>query len=512
MDLNDVLGAEEFGNATPATPEAENASTAVASEHSKPLDPPAAITNKQYASLPPSTPRRIHILGTGSIGKLIAHSLRGLPTPPPVTLLFHRYKLLEAWQRGKKEIVLQTNGVDVGRGGFDVELKPEITIQHGVVLEKSQADVYDTREQGILPHEAAKVLGQQAIERREQTPERRDALSGLGPNEEEEQQTLVRRRRPGARAGRGDWAESNEPIASLIVTTKAGITISALSAIRHRLTRETTICFLQNGMGVIDDVNTQLFPDEATRPSYVQGIITHGVNVPQGVAESNPFFAVHAGLGTLALGVVPRAPPSDNNEEAKDPDIDCPPTSRHLIRSLTASPVLCAAAFTPIELLQLQLEKLAVNSVLNPLTSLVDARNGAILYNFSLTRTMRLLLAETSLVLRSLPEIKHLPNTALRFSAERLERLVVGVANKTSENISSMLADVRNGRKTEIEYINGYIVKRGEEVGVRCVVNYAIMMTVVGKTMIVSREVRGEVPVEEGFTEEPKVQGRVERY
>ncbi|KAI7164250.1 hypothetical protein KC352_g26361, partial [Hortaea werneckii] len=167
----------------------------------------------------------------------------------------------------------------------------------------------------------------------------------------------------------------------------------------------------------------------------------------------------------------------------------------YLLRTLTRTPVLAAVGFPPTELLQQQLEKLAVNSILNPLTALIDSRNGDILHNFALTRTMRLMLAETSLVIRSLPELHALPNVDVRFSASRLETLVVSVAHQTRDNISSMLADVRGGRRTEVEFINGYIVRRGEEMGVKCVVNYAMMQAVLGKALITQREVGGDVPV-----------------
>ncbi|KAI7152023.1 hypothetical protein KC352_g28215 [Hortaea werneckii] len=271
-------------------------------------------------------------------------------------------------------------------------------------------------------------------------------------------------------------------------------------------------------MGVVDEVNKQLFPREEDRPNYVQGIITHGVNVPPAVAERDPFYAVHAGHGTIALGLLPRAetksqdqpsqPEQDDNTSSTSPSSSTSPpsqrsevqreawnTARYLLRTLTRTPVLAAVGFPPTELLQQQLEKLAVNSILNPLTALIDSRNGDILHNFALTRTMRLMLAETSLVIRSLPELHALPNVDVRFSASRLETLVASVAHQTRNNISSMLADVRGGRRTEVEFINGYIVRRGEEMGVKCVVNYAMMQAVLGKSLITQREVGDDVPV-----------------
>ncbi|KAK5113151.1 hypothetical protein LTR85_010969 [Meristemomyces frigidus] len=452
--------------------------------------------DRQYAAQP-EQPRRIHILGTGSIGKLVAHSLRGIANPPPITLVFHRYRLLEAWEQSKKQITIQDDDFKVPRGGYDVELMSEVRRQHGVELENGQPSVYDFPDE-VQPHEAAKILEQQ---RKENAATQHQEL-GAGGQAPLSPPQDGKKRRP----GRGDYAMSNEPIHNLIVTTKAAFTIPALSAVKHRLSSNSTVCFLQNGMGIIDDVNKQLFPKEADRPNYVQGIITHGVNVPPAAAERDPFFAVHAGHGTIALGLLPRSGIKQTtitgrkDSDSRDVKTEFfPPSARYLLRTLTRTPVLCAVGFTPTELLQQQLEKLAVNSILNPLTSLLDARNGALLHNFALTRTMRLLLAETSLVIRTLPELQGIPNINTRFSAERLETLVISVAHKTRDNVSSMLADVRAGRRTEIEYINGYIVRRGEEVGIKCVVNYGIMQTVVGKCMITQREAQDAVPMETGL-------------
>ena len=431
--------------------------------------------DRQYATQT-SVPRRIHILGTGSIGKLVAHSIRGIANPPPVTLLLHRRSLLRAWEESAKEITVRDDGIEVKRKGYEVELLPLVRRQHGVELKEGEADLYEHADQ-VKPHEAAKVFKEEGAQQ-----QIFDALSYEEPQVEA--------------------PKEDGTIHNLIVTTKAAFTVNALANIRHRLAPTSTICFLQNGMGIIDEVNEKLFPNEQDRPNYMQGIITHGVNVPPEIPErQRAFYAVHAGHGTVALSLIPssrakrttkdliRSTSSDIHDTQSELWAD---SSRYLLRTLTRTPVLCAVGFTPTELLQLQLEKLAVNSVLNPLTVILDARNGSILYNFAITRTMRLLLAETSLVIRSLPELQNIPNVATRFSAQRLETLVVSVANTTRDNISSMLADVRGGRQTEVEYINGYIVKRGEEIGIKCVVNYSTMQMVIAKSTMVQREVRGE--------------------
>lgn len=409
------------------------------------------------------------------MGKLVAHSLRGIANPPQVSLIFHRYRLLQAWENGRKEIVLDTDGYKVPRSGFDVELAVPPKREHGVPVNHESTTVHEHPD-NQAPHEVAKTLEEEEVQE--------DQTGGSLP---------------------GDRAKSNEPIHSLIVTVKAPFTISALSAVKHRILPTTTVCFLQNGAGIIQDVNEALFPDPATRPNYMQGILTHGVNSPK---SADPFFAIHAGHGTIALGLLPRssssAPSSDSANPAEEIQkaVKFAPTSRYLLRTLTRTPALAAVGLPPAELHQQQLEKLAINAVINPLTVMLDAPNGSILYNYAITRTMRLLLAEISLVLRSLPELRGLPNVNTRFSAARLETLVVSVANSTRENISSMLSDVRGGRQTEIKWINGYIVRRGEELGVQCVCNYMLMQMVEGKHNMIERELADKIPIERDLTGE----------
>lgn len=279
----------------------------------------------------------------------------------------------------------------------------------------------------------------------------------------------------------------DSPIHNLIVTVKATQVTSAIQAVKHRLLPHSTILFLQNGMGIVEEVNETLFPDPETRPNYMLGINSHGVN------SDTPCSVKHAGHGIIKIGLLPRIP-FHELKLAKQPSVLWGASSRYLLRTLTRTPILAAVGLSPSDLLQAQLEKLAVNCIINPLTVLLDGRNGDILHNFHLSRVRYLLLAEISLVLQNLPELKGIPNVKLRFSPERLDAMVVSVAQKTAENISSMLQDVRRGMRTEVEYINGYVVKRGEEIGLKAVMNYMLLQTVIGKQQMVSKEIDNYAP------------------
>lgn len=360
----------------------------------------------------------------------MAHAIRGVPDPPPVTLLCHRPTLKEDFEKAGNIIKLRTGRHVEEQSGYDVELvhptRWDSGVAHGALFE----------------HERSVGVG------------------------------------------------NEELIFSLVVTVKAPDTVAALKPILHRLSSASTILFLQNGMGATEECAEKLFLDPLKRPSCMVGVNSHGVHATSSVA------ATHAGLGTIMLGLLPRVPSKDTHcrHVVNDGNYGWNTSSRYLLRTLTRVPLLAAVALSPIELQLAQLEKLAINCLINPLTVLLDCRNGDMLNNFAVSRTMLLLLAEISLVLQSLPELQGLPNLKLRFSPERLQHLAVGVAHKTADNISSMLQDVRRGARTEVEYMNGYIVKRGEELGIKPVMNYMLMQMVIGKQQMISRETDKYLP------------------
>ena len=358
-----------------------------------------------------------YVLGTGSIGLLVAHSLRRLEQSPRICLLLHRTDLVESFQPKNTICLLnKETGQTDRQSGYSFE-----SLESGL-----QNDV--------------------PFWRRFHARHTMHSQEGLIPERE--------------------W-----PIRSLVVACKAPATVSALQSVKHRISAETTICLMQNGMGQVEELNKRVFEDPATRPTYMLGIVTHGLYV------SEPFTAVHAGIGKISIGIL-------RDMQEPQATIDQPkPSSKHLLRILNQAPSLNCTVFDYAELLQLQFEKLAVNCIVNPLTALIDIHNGGILENDPLSDVQRALITEISKVIQVLPEMRGLERLRTRFSLENLTERFIYMTKLTAHNSSSMREDVRAKRDTEIEYVNGYIVKRGKEVGVECVANTLVMQLVKGKTI-----------------------------
>ena len=72
----------------------------------------------------------------------------------------------------------------------------------------------------------------------------------------------------------------------------------------------------------------------------------------------------------------------------------------------------------------------------------------------------------------------------MNFDFDKEFENVMHVASVTGENICSMLADVRNKRRTEVDRINGAAVSEGAKVGVAAPLNELITNLIHAKELL----------------------------
>ncbi|GIQ64122.1 putative 2-dehydropantoate 2-reductase [Paenibacillus cisolokensis] len=112
--------------------------------------------------------------------------------------------------------------------------------------------------------------------------------------------------------------------------------------------------------------------------------------------------------------------------------------------------------------------KLLLNAVINPLTAIYGVRNGALPEDPARLRLMLALHKETEEVLRA---------AGMAPSEDGWKRLL-DVCASTSANVSSMLADIRAGRRTEIDWINGGVSALARKAGLSSPLNDAMVTLV----------------------------------
>ncbi len=114
-------------------------------------------------------------------------------------------------------------------------------------------------------------------------------------------------------------------------------------------------------------------------------------------------------------------------------------------------------------------EKLAATAPLLPLTALLDVPNGEVLRRPSAVALLDAAAREVAATARA-GGIDLLDGDP----AEAVRR----VAGATAENLSSMLQDVRRGARTEVDALNGAVVREARRRGIAAPVNEALWLSV----------------------------------
>jgi len=93
--------------------------------------------------------------------------------------------------------------------------------------------------------------------------------------------------------------QEHKPIESLIVTVPPSATQSTLDSLIHRLSPQSTIVLMQTGLGVYEQLITNLFPNPTRRPHFILGSPRHYAWLKR------PDHVVHNLIGSIDFSIVP---------------------------------------------------------------------------------------------------------------------------------------------------------------------------------------------------------------
>ncbi|KAJ1862247.1 hypothetical protein LPJ73_000806 [Coemansia sp. RSA 2703] len=203
-------------------------------------------------------------------------------------------------------------------------------------------------------------------------------------------------------------------------------------------------------------------------PTFVIGANSHGcLRKP---TEDNDFVTHHTAIGSCQFAIRP---------SLLNPPPKLPQSALDMLTAL-GSTGLDVTVTNWSDLHHRLLLKLAANAIINPVTALADCRNGYLAappadsstqcidqgYYESMQSYMSSACAEISAIYA-----RAHPHLHGELTAQAIEDYVLHIARITARNCSSMLQDVSSGRQTEVEWINGYLVRLGKQHGVPTPVN-----------------------------------------
>ena len=221
-------------------------------------------------------------------------------------------------------------------------------------------------------------------------------------------------------------------ISNLLVTTKSYQVTKALKGVLARISNSCKICVLCNGLGVKEEIEEEM-GDQLDIKNMMFGATSCG---SEKVGDEG---VVERGEGETFIG------------RWEEVELSIDDSFQQLL-----SPLNPTFIQNHQELRARLMVKLCVNGVINPITALTRQTNSIFLDNEEI-RT----LAQSTITSEIHPILSK--ESPLIPTPSQLMATVMDVAQKTRANQSSMLCDVLEGRKSENDFILGYLIRKGAE-------------------------------------------------
>ncbi len=238
----------------------------------------------------------------------------------------------------------------------------------------------------------------------------------------------------------GASAEKIGPCDLVVIFTKSYDTARALDSIGPLLAHKTKVLTLQNGLGNLESIARAVGEDRAWG-----GATAHGSTLLK-VGEVR-----HAGRGETIIG---------------RPDGKVTAALRRIAVLFNESGIPTRISKNIAGVIW---SKLIVNAGINALASVTGFRNGGLLEHEGTREVMRRAVEEAARVAK---------RKKVKLAYRDPVRKVESVCRATAANISSMLQDVTRGKRTEIDFINGAVVREGKALRVKTPVNEMLVRLV----------------------------------
>jgi len=223
----------------------------------------------------------------------------------------------------------------------------------------------------------------------------------------------------------------------VILCVKTYDTKNALSHAKDVLKERTAVLTLQNGLGNVEVISEVINPE-----NVFAGSTSHGITL---VGEGR---IVHAGEGLTVVG----------NLEGSTP------VMLKQIREVFNESKIETKVSRDIK--NVLWSKLIINCGINALSAVTGLKNGQLIEFENTAELLRLAVTEAVKVAKK-SRAKLLYDDALA--------KVEAVCEATADNTSSMLQDIISKKRTEIDFINGVIVRHGRSTGIPTPINFTLV-------------------------------------
>lgn len=222
----------------------------------------------------------------------------------------------------------------------------------------------------------------------------------------------------------------------IFITTKLYDIQNTLEQIRKYHLTAQIIAFIQNGI-----VDKNFYGEFKNHPGFVTVSVFNGYNLAE-----NEIVVTESNLGL---------------------QVDDTLAGKKICELLISSGIKC---HTTSNIAQMRAKKLIANAALNAPSAIEKKKIGDLIIDKKLKEIVDGIIQESWLILR---DDYDLPSLA------SLMKEIYQLIDKVKDHYTSMYQDLVSGRKTEIDFLNGFIINLGKEKGIQAPYNQQVYLKVI---------------------------------
>ncbi|KAH7264795.1 ketopantoate reductase PanE/ApbA C terminal-domain-containing protein [Fusarium redolens] len=275
-------------------------------------------------------------------------------------------------------------------------------------------------------------------------------------------------------------------IDELIVTGRGFEAVKAIVSVKDRIDDKTSICLLNDGMGVLERVREEIFDGTQPEPNFYLGHMSHAL-----VFNRNRDSVKQLKTGRT---IFTKADPILNAQKELYTPAEQQPSLMHSLKRVKE---LNTTFSTYEHWLRFKLPSMMFTAAVEPVCVLLDLPYQGLMDNRSAQKMMNQLLAEMALVTENMPEVKDSPDLIKFLRGEGLKKFCYRRITGKSKAPSDLLQRINKGLQTDMNYQNGYFLKRAKILGIDTPTNQLMVQMIKARRAEQLAKLQSIIPVQE---------------
>ncbi|KAI1819969.1 hypothetical protein F4861DRAFT_534062 [Xylaria intraflava] len=248
---------------------------------------------------------------------------------------------------------------------------------------------------------------------------------------------------------------------NVVIDIASEAILPAMRELRHRMDHRTTICLMHPGLGLVEQINEELFHDRnpLDRPNFLLAESTYKIG-----KVSNLIYSVQSkrSAGVLYVSGISQWKDAGSATPLARENLRL---TRHMVELLSSTSGLKVVQLPSVRFLHVRLPRLVFSSLADTISVILGCKYDQIRWNTYAQELWMNLYHESITIISALPELQPLPHRLEYFFRHSFREKLQMYLTAQGVNTSPWIRRVRMGNYPPIDYFNGYLIRRATELG-----------------------------------------------